>query len=656
MIEVVDGGDGLIEVISGEGSQGVPGIPGPPGADGPQGAVGPQGDQGPPGPVGDQGPVGLEGPPGTSAKAWRYRLNNLTLAPPNPGQVRTNGSGPTTTEAYIHYTTEDGDTIPTLIRAIKTGDILGAQEEIDTTKWVQFTVSAPPTDFPLDSYFTIPISYLAGPGTDIKADQAILIFHTSVGAQGATGPQGVQGPVGDQGPPGIQGPQGDQGLDGPIGQGYLNWKGTWSAATAYVVGDVVRISHATQPFSSYVCLANNTNVKPVSGVDSAYWALCAEEGAQGPPGIDGDEGSVGVMGIAGPEGDVGPQGPGNAVGFTWRGVWNNSTAYALNDVVTRTGTNNIATSYWCILAHTNFPPTENASNSRWAILAQEGAPGPKGPKGPTGPQGPQGDPGVTGMTWMGTWNPAVTYHPGNAVSYVGTNGIVSSYIAKLNSTNVAPLEGANSTQWDIFAQEGAVGPQGPAGNPGPPGVDPKQYIESHPKYLAGYYYHPNAFYDTPSTVISVATTIYWNFPTFFRKGTIIDKLAVRVGTAAGGSGARFAIYSSTTSGPGSLLYEVPGSANGGALGPAEVTGVAWSVPDDGFYHFAVRNETTTPARLSGQDGSLVGTDLGQLTFPTTINYTGWTRTSVLVTDPWPSSGAGSAPISTTMIRVDFAVL
>jgi len=65
-------------------------------------------------------------------------------------------------------------------------------------------------------------------------------------------------------------------------------------------------------------------------------------GATGPQGLTGATGAAGPIGLTGAAGPIGPQGPQgvagpagtNGTGFNFRGVFNTSTAYAINDVVT----------------------------------------------------------------------------------------------------------------------------------------------------------------------------------------------------------------------------------------------------------------------------------------------------------------------------------
>jgi hypothetical protein len=69
-------------------------------------------------------------------------------------------------------------------------------------------------------------------------------------------------------------------------------------------------------------------------------------------------GPPGVAGSSGPQGSQGPPG----IGFTWRGVWSSSTAYAINDAVSRNNQ-----SYVCITAGTGFDPATDTTH--WALMA-----------------------------------------------------------------------------------------------------------------------------------------------------------------------------------------------------------------------------------------------------------------------------------------------
>src|SRR6202008_3440087 len=118
-------------------------------------------------------------------------------------------------------------------------------------------------------------------------------------------------------------------------------------------------------------------------------------GATGP---QGPAGATGATCGAGPQGAIAPTEPAGATGpaglpITWRGTWSNSTAYAVNDAVSRT-----TQSYICTLASTGNDPATDTIH--WNLMAAQGATGPQGPAGANstvpGPQGPAGAIGATG--------------------------------------------------------------------------------------------------------------------------------------------------------------------------------------------------------------------------------------------------------------------
>ncbi len=88
--------------------------------------------------------------------------------------------------------------------------------------------------------------------------------------------------VGAQGPPGVTGatgPEGPEGPAGPVGAAGLTFQGTWSAASAYVVGDV-----AFYNGSSYVCSNPVGPTATPPDTDTANWDFLALQGLQGPAG------------------------------------------------------------------------------------------------------------------------------------------------------------------------------------------------------------------------------------------------------------------------------------------------------------------------------------------------------------------------------------
>jgi hypothetical protein len=256
------------------------------------------------------------------------------------------------------------------------------------------------------------------------------------GTTGATGSQGIQGIQGTTGTPGTPG------ATGPVGAPGLTYRGSWLAATAYAVNDVVtRSAFGQTVISSWICTIANTGSDPGQAGGSADWSYLAQAGATGAQGATGNTGPTGLTGNTGPIGATGATGP---IGMNWRGAWSAATAYVVNDGVTQGGA-----SYICTTANTNQPPP-NATY--WNVVAAQGSPGAIGVTGPAGP---------IGMNWKGPWASATAYAINDAVSQGG-----SSYIAIAANTNQQP---PNATYWHLIAQQGAVGNPGGPGPTGPQG-------------------------------------------------------------------------------------------------------------------------------------------------------------------------------------------
>lgn len=124
--------------------------------------------------------------------------------------------------------------------------------------------------------------------------------------------------------------------------------------------------------------------------------LKGDDGALGPIGEQGPQGIQGLQGPAGPQGIEGQVGPVGPAGLTWRGQYNSSTAYVMDDAVSYQGA-----TYFSVSASTGVSPLPE--NSSWALLAAQGARGEKGDKGDTGAQGVQGiagQQGIRGLTGL----------------------------------------------------------------------------------------------------------------------------------------------------------------------------------------------------------------------------------------------------------------
>jgi hypothetical protein len=149
----------------------------------------------------------------------------------------------------------------------------------------------------------------------------------------------IKGPQGNQG---AQGPQGNQGPQGIPGLVVAEWNGTNVNNYSWFSEGTISNYNGT----TYVCkqsyMSNKMNQSEIL-INPQFWGVW-----------------------------VGP-------GLVWKGAWNSSTAYIVNDAVSSGGS-----SYRCILAHTNQAVT---NTTYWAVVAQAGATGPAGPTGATGRTG-----------------------------------------------------------------------------------------------------------------------------------------------------------------------------------------------------------------------------------------------------------------------------
>jgi chitodextrinase len=121
----------------------------------------------------------------------------------------------------------------------------------------------------------------------------------------------------------------------------ITWQGAWAAATSYAVNDAVAFNG-----SSYISIQAGSNHGP--DVSPAFWTLLARAGLNGATGPPGPVGPSGAAGSSGAPGATGPP------GLVWRGIWNPSTTYTVNDAVSYNGS-----SYICLQAGVNQAPSGN---------------------------------------------------------------------------------------------------------------------------------------------------------------------------------------------------------------------------------------------------------------------------------------------------------
>ena len=139
-------------------------------------------------------------------------------------------------------------------------------------------------------------------------------------------------------------------------------------------------------------------------------------GAAGPRGTSGQPGTTGPAGAQGVPGGPGPQGP---AGLNWKGIWDKTTIYAMNDAVQFNGSSYVAS----VKAPQGLQPDKNPTT--WNLLAQQGAPGAAGLQGPAGPAGQAGKQGPQGLT--GQAGPVGPIGPAGAQGPRGPAGPFSGY-------------------------------------------------------------------------------------------------------------------------------------------------------------------------------------------------------------------------------------
>lgn len=113
------------------------------------------------------------------------------------------------------------------------------------------------------------------PGTNASVTQTGTPNNRTFDFTIPRGDKGEKGDKGDQGERGAQGEKGDRGEKGDkgdTGNRGLNWRGEWSTATTYAVGDGV-----THNRSSYIAVSSNQNSEP----PSSNWDLLAPHGEDG---------------------------------------------------------------------------------------------------------------------------------------------------------------------------------------------------------------------------------------------------------------------------------------------------------------------------------------------------------------------------------------
>lgn len=324
------------------------------------------------------------------------------------------------------------------------------------------------------SYIALASNAHIDPATDVAGSGGNWAVLAAKGGTGGQGPQGVPGPAGTNGTNGTNGTAGPQGPVGPAGP-VANFKGAYSASTAYSAGDAV-----SENGSSYVALAANQNLDPASNPTS--WAVLAAVGSAatvnvgavttGAPGSSASVGNSGsssaaVLNFTVPQGATGAPGAAATVnvGTVSTGAAGSSAS------VTNGGTSNAA------VLNFSIPKGDAGAAATVGVgTVSTGAPGSSATVTNAGTASaavlnftiPQGATGSIGAATE--WTSGTAYAVGNVV-YCNTtcaaNG--SSYVSLIASnTNHDPS--ANPSDWQMIAKVGSQGPTGSNGTNGTNGV------------------------------------------------------------------------------------------------------------------------------------------------------------------------------------------
>lgn len=253
------------------------------------------------------------------------------------------------------------------------------------------------------------------------------------GDVGATGPEGPQGSVGDTGPTGAAGAQGPSGATGPAGDISNAFVGAWSAAETYTAGQVVLL---TSDESTYVARESSVGVDPKAAWDSnndtSAWILLASGGRDGAAGATGPAGSISNK---------------------FSGEWTNSASYAINNIVSFSGS-----SYFSITgSNSGYRP--DLYPTRWTLLSS-GVVGPSGATGITGPEG------ALSNNFKGTWDEFTNYYESDVVFLSGSSFLAHIDVSATSNPieNVQAGDGQSGSYWLVLASGGDKGDQGAPGS------------------------------------------------------------------------------------------------------------------------------------------------------------------------------------------------
>ena len=210
-----------------------------------------------------------------------------------------------------------------------------------------------------------------------KGDAGATGAAGSAGATGAAGNTGPAGPQGASGPQGATGPQGSDGEKGATGDTGTGATVTIGSVTTGSAGSSASVSNSGSTSSAVLNFTIPTGADGANGQAGANGAAGANGQAAtvsvgtvttGSPGssasvTNSGSSSSATLDFTIPRGNTGADGD-----IAWKGGWNSSTAYGVNEMVYYNGS-----SYVAIATNTNVTPVSDTS--KWNLVAQAGAEG-----------------------------------------------------------------------------------------------------------------------------------------------------------------------------------------------------------------------------------------------------------------------------------------
>jgi collagen type VII alpha len=381
------------------------------------------GSQGPAGPTGATGATGATGPSGTTGATGATGLQGQAGVAGATGAAGTNAGGFNFLNAFNASTSYAIDDVATF----------------NGSTYVAIVASTGP----------------ANPTPDTNPSAWSLMAQA--GTAGAAGATGSTGPGGTTGATGLTGTTGATGVTGALGpQGLIGVTGATGTAGATGATGATGTAGATGATGA----TGTTGPAGATGVTGSTGPTGAT-GTTGLTGASGPLGPQGVIGITGAQGLTGAAGT-NGSGFNFLNAFDASASYAVDNVVTFSGSSYVA------IAASAGPsnPTPDTNPSAWSVMAQAGAVGTAGATGSIGPAGATGATGPAGAT--GTTGATGALGPQGVIGVTGAAGTVGATgsTGPTGATGVTGSTGATGTT----GATGALGPQGVIGVTGAQGT------------------------------------------------------------------------------------------------------------------------------------------------------------------------------------------